>query len=74
MAGTETLRSMLNNFINDNTEQAQLDLHDYLTQKMKDVAGLNQAEPLEVDNEDPEELEIIDSDDETVDSDDSSED
>jgi hypothetical protein len=38
----ETLRSMLNNFINDKPEQASLDLHNYFTQKMRDVAGLSQ--------------------------------
>lgn len=36
----EALRSMLNNIINDKPEQASLDLHTYLTQKMRDVAGL----------------------------------
>jgi hypothetical protein len=32
---------MLNNIINDKPEQASLDLHNYLTQKMRDVAGLS---------------------------------
>ena len=45
----EALRSMLNNIINDKPEQASLDLHTYLTQKMRDVAGLAPAEvPAEV--------------------------
>lgn len=39
----EALRSMLNNIINDKPEQASLDLHTYLTQKMRDVAGLAPA-------------------------------
>jgi len=45
----EALRSMLNNIINDKPEQASLDLHTYLTQKMRDVAGRAPAEvPAEV--------------------------
>lgn len=35
----ETLKSMLNNLINDNHAQADMDLHNYLTDKMKQVAG-----------------------------------
>lgn len=40
----EALRSMLNNIINDKPEQASMDLHNYLTQKMRDVAGLAPVE------------------------------
>jgi hypothetical protein len=36
----EALRSMLNNLINDKQAEAQLDLHSYLTDKMKEVSGL----------------------------------
>lgn len=36
----EALKSMLNNLINDKPEEASLDLHDYLTTKMRDVSGL----------------------------------
>ena len=43
----EALRSMLNNIINDKPEQASLDLHAYLTQKMRDVAGLATEVPVE---------------------------
>ena len=34
------LRSMLNNLINDKHEEASLDLHNYLTAKMRGVAGI----------------------------------
>lgn len=32
---------MLNNMINDKPDQAALDLHNYLTAKMRDVSGLS---------------------------------
>ena len=38
----ELLKSMINNLINDKNEQAQLDLHGYLTTKMKEVSGIHQ--------------------------------
>lgn len=41
MDNREALKSMLNNLINDKQEEASLDLHNYLTNKMKDVAGLS---------------------------------
>ena len=40
MSDKEHLKSMLNNLINDNQEQASMDLHNYLTGKMQEVAGL----------------------------------
>ena len=40
----ELLRSMLNGLINDKPEEATLDLHNYLTAKMRDLAGLAPAE------------------------------
>lgn len=40
MDNKEALKSMLNNLINDKPEEASLDLHNYLTVKMKDVAGI----------------------------------
>lgn len=40
MDNRAALKSMLNNLINDRQEEAQLDLHSYLTNKMKSVAGL----------------------------------
>jgi hypothetical protein len=40
MDNKEALKSMLNNLINDKPEEASLDLHNYLTAKMKDVAGI----------------------------------
>jgi len=33
----EVLKSMVNNLINDNQAQASIDMHKYLTQKMKEV-------------------------------------
>jgi len=55
MADTNALKSMLNNFINDKPEEATLDLHGYLTTKMKDVAGISVAdEPLVDDDTVPE--------------------
>jgi hypothetical protein len=36
----EQIKSMLNNMINDKPEQAALDLHNYFTTKMREVAGL----------------------------------
>lgn len=40
----DMLRSVLNNMIDNNQEQASLDMHAYLTQKMKEVAGLGQPQ------------------------------
>lgn len=36
----EMLKSMLNNFINDKPEEATLDLHNYLSSKMREISGL----------------------------------
>jgi hypothetical protein len=44
MTNTDSLKSMLNNFINDKPEEATLDLHNYLTGKMKEVAGIGGTE------------------------------
>lgn len=44
MDKTELLRSMVNNLINDKSEQASLDLHNYMTAKMKEVSGISSAE------------------------------
>jgi len=41
----EALKSMLQHFIDDNTEQATLDLHNYLTLKSREVLGLGAADP-----------------------------
>ena len=40
----EALKSMLNNIINDKSEEASVDLHNYLTVKMREVAGLGAEE------------------------------
>jgi len=43
----EHLKSLINNLVNDNPEQASLDLHSYLTDKMQEVAGVGAvAEPV----------------------------
>lgn len=44
MSDKELLKSMLNNFINDNQEQASMDLHTYFTGKMQEVSGLAPAQ------------------------------
>ena len=38
----ELLKSMLSNFINDNQEQAEMDLHNFLTLKSQNIIGANQ--------------------------------
>ena len=40
MTDKEKLRTMLDNLISDNSEQAQVDFHDYLGDKMKDTLGV----------------------------------
>ena len=47
----EKIRSMLDNLINDNSEQAQVDFHDYLQDKMKDVIGIENPAAAEVEDE-----------------------
>lgn len=47
----EQLKSMLNNLINDKSEQAGLDFHNYLTTKMREVTGLAQPTDVAVDND-----------------------
>lgn len=59
----DALKSMLNNIINDKTEQAQLDLHAYLTAKMRDITGLS-AQSVN----DSDDLEHVDYEDSTEDS------
>ncbi len=39
MADTERLRAMLDNIIDDNGEEAQVDFHAYLQDKMQDILG-----------------------------------
>lgn len=41
MDNKDSLRSMLNNLINDRHEEATMDLHSYLTDKMKSAAGFS---------------------------------
>ena len=57
MADKEKLKNMLDNIINDKSEQAQVDFHDYLGDKMKDTLGVSSPETdedvdaVETDNE-----------------------
>ena len=57
MADKEKLRNMLDNLIDDKSEQAQVDFHDYLGDKMKDTLGVTPPETdtdvdaVETDNE-----------------------
>lgn len=39
MADTSKLKDMLQDLINDRQEQASLNLHDYLVDKMRDING-----------------------------------
>lgn len=58
----DSLKSMLNNIINDKPEQASLDLHGYLTTKMRQVSGLGGAPvaaPVPADESVEEEVEEI---------------
>lgn len=43
-ANRDALKSMLNNLINDKHEEATLDFHNYVTGKMKAVAGIGGTE------------------------------
>lgn len=55
MADKDKLRNMLDNLIGDKNEQAQVDFHDYLGDKMKEVVGTelpSAAAPAEVDDAD----------------------
>jgi hypothetical protein len=49
----EALKNMLNNLINDKPAEASVDLHNYLSAKMKDVAGLAPQEAPAHDDIDP---------------------
>lgn len=57
MADKDKLRNMLDNLINDKGEQAQVDFHDYLGDKMKDTLGVvspeadKDVDAVETDNE-----------------------
>lgn len=52
MADTVKLRDMLQDLINDRPEQAQVNLHDYLVDKMRDVAGTAAPEVEEITTDD----------------------
>ena len=51
MADKEKLKNMLDNLINDKSEQAQVDFHDYLGDKMKDTLGVSAPETDETDTD-----------------------
>ena len=46
MDNADTLKSMLNHLINDNTAEASMDFHKYVTAKMKQISGIPTAEPV----------------------------
>ena len=46
----EALKSMLTNFINDKDTEASLDFSNFVTAKMKDIAGLSTAQ-VQVEND-----------------------
>ena len=56
----EALKSMLNNLINDRQEEASLDLHSYMTAKMRDVAGLGSTASNAVEEPDFSDVELDD--------------
>lgn len=41
----EALKSMITNLINDKPEEAKVDLHSYLTDKMREVSRLGNTQP-----------------------------
>ena len=57
MDHSETLKAMLQDIINDRTEQAAVTMHDYFVSKTREVAGLNKTveapaeQDLDLDNE-----------------------
>jgi hypothetical protein len=51
MADTAKLRDMLQDLINDRPEQAQVNLHDYMVDKMREVAGTSSVEQVEDDTD-----------------------
>jgi hypothetical protein len=42
----ETLKSMLQDIINDRHEQASVTMHDYFVAKTREVSGINQTAPV----------------------------
>ena len=52
MDNKEQLKSMLNNFINDRQAEASMDLHNYLTSKMREVSGIAPAQASESGDDD----------------------
>jgi|688.fasta_scaffold1505899_1 hypothetical protein len=54
MDNKDKLKSMLQNFIGDNQEAAQLDFHSYMSDKMQEVSGFKEQKTV-VEVEDEEE-------------------
>ena len=48
---SETLKAMLQEFINGKEEQAAVTMHDYFVAKTKEVTGLVQGQDVDPDNE-----------------------
>lgn len=48
----EALKSMITNLINDRSEEASLDFHSYLTDKMRDISGVAAADTTQVETPD----------------------
>ena len=42
----DALRNMVQNLIKDDTASAEMNLHPVFTAKMKEIAGINNAEPV----------------------------
>jgi len=55
MDNKERLKSMLQNFIADNQEAAQLDFHSYMSDKMQEVSGFKEQKTAAVEEETSEE-------------------
>jgi hypothetical protein len=51
---TEQLKTMLQDIINNRSEQAEVTLHDYFIAKTREVAGLAAEETVDDANKDPE--------------------
>jgi hypothetical protein len=54
----ETLKSMLQDIINNRQDQAAVTMHDYFVAKSRDLTGLSQATQVEVDEVEVDEVEV----------------
>lgn len=53
----DALKSMVSNLINDKQEEASLDLHNYLSVKMREISGLGQTPQLPTESNSEDEAE-----------------